>query len=279
MTTHKLTIQDLQLNVSIRGQGSPLLLLNGLGGLIRTFDPLRDELVGYRTITLDVPGVGKSQMPRRPMRLPRHADLIAEMLKQLGIEQVDVFGVSWGGALAQEFALRYPGMVRRLILAATSAGPAMLVKPADILDFFRSGKRVKPGKQEGSSNSLQTLLRFGVVNGMLTANPRTYYHQLAALVGWTSLLRLFRLRQRTLILTGERDTLVRLYNAHILRRAIRRAELYVLQGEGHFFVVTSARRTAEAIGEFLSQQHDDEEPALMIANGMYKPRLQPSERN
>jgi pimeloyl-ACP methyl ester carboxylesterase len=250
MPTQKITVEGLQLNVSIRGQGSPLLLLNGLGGLIRTFDPLRDELVGYRTITLDVPGVGKSQMPRRPMRLPRHADLIAEMLKQLGIEQVDVFGVSWGGALAQEFALRYPGMVRRLILAATSAGPAMLVKPADILDFFRSSKRVKPGKQEGSSNSLQTLLRFGVVNGMLTANPRTYYH-----------------------------TLVRLYNAHILRRAIRRAELYVLQGEGHFFVVTSARRTAEAIGEFLSQQHDDEEPALMIANGMYKPRLQPSERN
>jgi pimeloyl-ACP methyl ester carboxylesterase len=42
-----------------------------------------------------------------------------------------------------------------------------------------------------------------------------------------------------------------LYNAHILRRAIRRAELHVLQGEGHFFVVTSPRRTAEAIREFL----------------------------
>ena len=84
MTTRKLTIKDLQLNVSIRGHGSPLLLLNGLGGLIRTFDPLRNELVGYKTITLDVPGVGKSQMPRWPMRLPRHADLIAEMLKQLG---------------------------------------------------------------------------------------------------------------------------------------------------------------------------------------------------
>jgi pimeloyl-ACP methyl ester carboxylesterase len=273
MTTHNLTIRDLQLNVSIRGQGSPLLLLNGLGGLIRTFDPLRDELADYRTITLDVPGVGKSQMPRWPMRLPRHADLIAEMLKQLGIEQVDVFGVSWGGALAQEFALRYPGMVRRLILAATSAGPAMLVKPADILDFFGRSKSVKSRTQEGSRNSIQTLLRFGVVHGMLTVNPRTYYHQLTALVGWTSLLRLFRLRQRTLILTGERDTLVRLYNAHILRRTIRRAELHVLHGEGHFFVVTSARRTAEAIREFLCRQHGDEEPAPMIANGMFKPRL------
>jgi len=67
--------------------------------------------------------------------------------------------------------------------------------------------------------------------------------------------------------------MVRLYNAHILRRTIRRAELHVLHGEGHFFVVTSARRTAEAIREFLCRQHGDEEPAPMIANGMFKPRL------
>jgi pimeloyl-ACP methyl ester carboxylesterase len=211
MTTHRLTAKGLQVNVSIRGQGSPLLLLNGLGGLIRTFDPLRDELADYTTITLDVPGIGKSQMPRWPLRLPHHAELIAEILKQLGFEQVDVFGVSWGGALAQEFALRYPSMVRRLVLAATSAGPMVLVKPADIVDFFGGSKLPK---ENGSRNSIPTLLRFGVVNGMLSANPRAYFHQLTAIVGWTSLLRLFRLRQPTLILTGERDTLVQPYNAY-----------------------------------------------------------------
>ena len=273
MTTYKLAIEDLQLNVSVRGEGPPLLLLNGLGGLIRSFDLLREELADYTTITLDVPGVGGSQMPRWPLRLPRHADLIAEMLHQLGVDQIDVFGVSWGGALAQEFALRYPSMVRRLILAATSAGPALLVKPADILDFFGRSKNNKLRKREVSRNSMQTLLRFGVGKGMLTANPRTYCHQLAALVGWTSLLRLYRLRQRTLILAGERDTLVRLYNAHILRRTIRRAELFVLPGEGHFFIVTSASRTAEAIREFLCQQHGDEEATLMISNGMFNPHV------
>jgi pimeloyl-ACP methyl ester carboxylesterase len=267
MKTHRLTIGDIQVNVSISGQGSPLLLLNGLGGLIRTFNALRDGLADYTTITLDVPGVGDSQMPRWPMRLPRHADMIAEMLEQLGFDQVDVFGVSWGGALAQEFALRYPSMVRRLILAATSAGPIVLVKPADILDFFGKGKGPTSREKEGSRNSIQALLRFGVVKGMLTANPRTYYHQLSALVGWTSLLRLCRLRQRTLILTGDRDTLVRAYNARILRRTIRRAEVHVLAGEGHFFVVTSAKRTAELIRKFLSQQHDDEETTLISAFG------------
>lgn len=143
MTTHRLIAKGLQLNVSICGQGSPLLLLNGLGGLIRTFDPLRDELDDFMTITPDVPGVGKSQMPRWPIRLPSHADVIAEMLQQLGIDQVDVFGVSWGGALAQEFALRYPSMVRRLILAATSPGPVLLMKPADVMDF---SARVKTPK-------------------------------------------------------------------------------------------------------------------------------------
>ena len=65
---------------------------------------------------------------------------------------------------------------------------------------------------------------------------------------------------------------MRLYNAHILRRSIRRAELHVLQGEGHFFVVTSAKRTAELIREFLCQQHGDED-TWMIANGMFKSRL------
>lgn len=274
MATHMLIAKGLQLNVSICGEGSPLLLLNGLGGLIRTFNPLRDELEDFTTITLDVPGVGKSQMPRWPIRLPRHADVIAEMLQQLGIDQVDVFGVSWGGALAQEFAIRYPSMVRRLILAATSPGPVLLMKPADVMDFFRKSKNAKMPKQERSGNSIQTLLRFGVMKGMLSVNPRTYYFQLAALIGWTSLLRLSRLPQRTLVLTGDRDPLIQAYNAHILRRTIRRSELRILKGEGHFFVVTSARRTAVLIREFLSRQYEDEEIAPRVANRNAKASLE-----
>ena len=109
-----LNVGAMQLNVSNRGQGSPQLLLNGQRDLIRTFDPLRDERVDYRTITLD----GGNRPGRK-------------------------FGVSWSGALAQEFALRYQGMVRRLILAATSASPAMLVKPADISHFFSRSKSAK----------------------------------------------------------------------------------------------------------------------------------------
>lgn len=108
--------------------------------------------------------------------------------------------------------------------------------------------------------------RFGVARGMLSVNPRTYYHQLAALAGWTSLLRLSRLRAHTLILVGDRDTLVQPYNAHILRRSIPQAELRVLKGEGHFFVVTSARRTAELMLGFLGRHQEEEQDASLSAS-------------
>jgi pimeloyl-ACP methyl ester carboxylesterase len=112
------------------------------------------------------------------------------------------------------------------------------------------------------------------MKGMLSVNPRTYYFQLAALIGWTSLLRLSRLPQRTLVLTGDRDPLIQAYNAHILRRTIRRSELRILKGEGHFFVVTSARRTAVLIREFLCRHYDDEEKAPRIANRNAKASLE-----
>lgn len=248
-------VHGLRLHVSIRGNGPPLLLINGLGGLIRSFDPLRAELRDYQTITFDVPGIGKSQRPESPLRLPKHADIIAELLNLLGIQRADVFGVSWGGALAQEFALRHPGRVRRLILAATSAGPVLLMQPAGVLAFIGPGRKtsqsvgaaqVGPGR-----NSLRGLLRAGSVRRMLSLSTGSYYHQLRAVLGWTSLTRLWRLRMPTLILVGEEDPVTCPYNARILHRAIRGSVLEVLQGEGHFFIVTSPAETAELIRQFL----------------------------
>lgn len=248
-------VKGLRVHVSVQGEGPPLLLINGLGGLIRSFDPLRAQLQDYCTITLDVPGIGKSQRPESPLRLPKHADIIAELLDRLGIQRVDLFGVSWGGALAQEFALRHPDRVRRLILAATSAGPVLLMQPVGVLAFIGPGRKtsesvgaaqVGPGR-----NSLRGLLRAGSVRRMLSLSTGAYYHQLRAVLGWTSLTRLWRLRMPTLILVGEEDPVTCPYNARILHRAIRGSTLEVLPGEGHFFIVTSPGETAEAIRGFL----------------------------
>src|SRR5215813_12070012 len=76
----------------------PLLLFNGIGANIELLEPFLDALDGPGAIIFDVPGVGGSPAPVLPYRPSTLAWLSARLLDQLGYQQVDVLGVSWGGA-------------------------------------------------------------------------------------------------------------------------------------------------------------------------------------
>src|SRR5215468_10762581 len=117
------------LRVGIRsGQHAhpPLLLFNGLGANIELVEPFLDALDEPEAIIFDVPGVGGSPAPRLPYRPSMLARLSARLLDQLGHQQVDVLGLSWGGVLAQQFAFQQGKRCRRLVLAATSLGHLMV---------------------------------------------------------------------------------------------------------------------------------------------------------
>jgi len=128
-------VGGLQLRVSVRpatafaapgstGSGRlPLLLCNGIGAPIEMWSPFRDPL-GRPTIAFDAPGVGESSVPLCPPTIAGVARLVLGVLDHLGVPTVDVLGVSWGGALAQEVAYRGGERVRRLVLCATMAGGA-----------------------------------------------------------------------------------------------------------------------------------------------------------
>src|SRR5690606_14569768 len=111
---------------------TPLLVFNGIGANLELVFPFVRALDPELTvIAFDVPGVGGSSTPARPYRFRGLAHLAARMLDYLDFGQVSAIGVSWGGALAQQFAHDYPERCRKLILAATSAGAGMLPgKPA-----------------------------------------------------------------------------------------------------------------------------------------------------
>ena len=104
----------------------PLLLFNGIGANIELVGPFLEALDGLEAIIFDVPGVGGSPAPRLPYRPWHLARLSARLLDQLGYGHVDVLGVSWGGAIAQQFAFQQAKRCRRLILAATSPGHLMV---------------------------------------------------------------------------------------------------------------------------------------------------------
>src|SRR5579863_6832616 len=115
--TRTITVRGQRLRVAIRkgdGTRTPLLLLNGIGVNLEVLQPFVNTLdPAIEVIRFDVPGVGGSPAPIIPYRFPVLAWLVSKMLDQLGYKQVDVLGVSWGGALAQQFAVQNPRRCRR----------------------------------------------------------------------------------------------------------------------------------------------------------------------
>src|SRR5262245_54643090 len=104
----------------------PLLIFNGIGANIELVEPFLDAFQGPEVLVFDMPGVGGSPAPRLPYRPSTMARLTARLLDQLGHAQVDVLGVSWGGAPAQQFAFQQARRCFRLVLAATSPGHLMI---------------------------------------------------------------------------------------------------------------------------------------------------------
>jgi pimeloyl-ACP methyl ester carboxylesterase len=81
------------------------LLFNGIGAPLELLQPFVDEVdPAVEVIRFDVPGVGRSPLPTLPYRLRQLSRLIDQTLDDLGYEQVDALGLSWGGALATQFA-------------------------------------------------------------------------------------------------------------------------------------------------------------------------------
>src|SRR5437660_10655242 len=118
--TRTIIVDGQRLRVAIRsgnGTRTPLLLVNGIGVNFEVLQQFVDALdPAIEVIRFDVPGTGGSPAPLIPYRFSSHARLVRKMLDQLGYQQVDVLGVSWGGALAQQSAVQYRARCRRLIL-------------------------------------------------------------------------------------------------------------------------------------------------------------------
>jgi poly(3-hydroxyalkanoate) depolymerase len=236
----------------------PLLLFNGIGANIELVEPFLDVLDGPEAIVFDVPGVGGSPAPWRPYRPSTLALLSARLLDQLHYAQVDVLGVSWGGALAQQFALQQAKRCRRLVLAATSPGHLMVPGKLTALLRMATPRRYKDpdymrrfaGEIYGGALRDAPELARAHLRHVRWSSDYGYYLQLAAGFGWSSLPWLRFLAQPTLVMAGTDDPLVPVANGHILARLIPDARLVTID-DGHLFLLTSAGESARIISEFL----------------------------
>lgn len=181
--------------------------------------------------------------------------MAARILGDMGFDEADVMGVIWGGMLAQEFAYRHPAIVNRLVLAATSAGfPIIPGRLSSIIKMGTSHRYTRPGSIDtylhslygGSTSGLE-----GYASRIRPPSPRGYLHQLLAVAGWTSVRKLTRVTASTLVLMGGEDRLVPAANGYILKFLLQNAELDILTGAGHLFVLTHLGEVARKIEAFL----------------------------
>jgi len=260
--TEMLTVDGQRVRIAARqGDGTrpPLLLMNGLGVSLEIWQPFVNELrPGTGVICFDVPGVGQSPPPARPYRMCRMASLVGSLLDLLDVPRVDVLGVSWGGALAQQFAFQGRRRCRRLILVSTSIGLGIPGRPSVVREMLTGRRfydaehahRVWPRIYGGKAR-----LDEGGIPVIFQTRPdrRGLLYQKLAVVGWTSLPFAPLIRQPTLILMGDEDPIIPPVNGRLTRAVLRKSELHIFH-DGHLGIVTSADEIAPVVEKFLDRE-------------------------
>jgi poly(3-hydroxyalkanoate) depolymerase len=239
----------------------PVLFFNGIGANIEAVAPLAEALDDRGFVMFDMPGVGGSPEPTVPYNPFTMGWSTARLLDQLGLEQVDVMGVSWGGAMAQHFALQHGSRVRRLILCATTAGmlmvpgsPAALSKMADPRRYVDAAFMEKHFATLYGDALGKTAGKNSHIGRLKPPSRRGYLYQLIAMLGWTSAPALPFLRKPTLIMMGDEDAIVPLVNGRFLHALIPGSELEVFEGGGHLFLLSHREQSVASIREFLDRE-------------------------
>ncbi len=245
----------------------PVLFFNGIGANIEAVSPLADALDERPFIMFDMPGVGKSPDPVVPYNPFTISWTAAKLLDKLGVDDVDVMGISWGGGIAQHFAMQHAARVRRVVLIATSAGMLMMPGSPKALTKMANPRRyIDP---EFMMKNFETLYGEGLgksqgkgghMSRLKPPSPRGYMYQLMCMLGWTSAPALpFLLKQDTLILMGDDDAIVPLANGKFLDALIPNSELRVMKGGGHLFLLSHKDECTAAMREFLGRAEVDED--------------------
>jgi len=228
------------------GSGFPLLMINGLGSdHLEWLHQLPAFEARFRGIVFDNRGTGRSGVLQGPYTTAEMADDAAALLRFLGVARAHVLGVSLGGMIAQEVALRHPDLVEGLVLGCTGPGGELSVRPSpEAMAAFSLAKG------EDREAELRRMLPFLYTDACIRERPgeiegfvrrrldhptpqEGYLAQLSAAVTHDASPRLERIRARTLVITGDADRLVNWENSLCLAGRIPGAKLVVLPGAPH----------------------------------------------
>lgn len=262
----KVRVGDVELYYMEAGTGEPLVLIMGFGGDHLAWGlqvPAFAER--YRVIALDNRGVGQSSAPDVPYTTAMMADDTAGLLDALAIEHAHILGVSMGGMIAQELALRHPRRVRTLQLHATYARADRYVLA--LLDAIRE-IRLGLGREKAlramalwlfepaSYVERPEFVEFFLQNALTNPYPQTdvgFLRQADAVRAHDALERVAQIRRPTLVTVATNDILVPPHFSRELAARISGVELHVLPRGGHGYFWEHADDFNRLCLEFLAK--------------------------
>ena len=244
------------------GSGPPLLLIMGLGYSHEMWHRTAPELSKqFRTILFDNRGVGRSDIPPGPYSIATMAADAAAVLDAAQIERADVFGISMGGMIAQEFALQYPQRVGKLILGCTACGGPQAVRAeaeVNAVLLNRGNMPMEDAIQAGvpfvydSHTSRELVEEDLAIRRRTFPEPRAYTAQLQGILAWTSYDRLANIHAPTLVIHGATDRLVPPGNGKLIAETIPEAKFVLIDNASHIFTTDQAERALSEVTSFLN---------------------------
>ena len=241
--------QDLY--YELHGEGPPLVLVMGIGydSSLWTLAQVPVLSTQFQVILVDNRDAGRSSKARHPYTIADMADDLAGLLDALGIQRTHLLGLSMGGMIALEFALRHGDRLDRLVLTGTGAAPARsAVDPIQIWSWVKANDptgEVFGGQQFVSLFSTAFLRNHDAVRDtaeLLASNPypmspEAYGRQADAYRQFDALDRLAAITAPTLVVVGEQDLLTPPWIAREVAEAIPGARFEVIRGDGSSHLV------------------------------------------
>lgn len=250
-------------------QRPPLLLVMGLGLSSDGWDALPEKLAArFHVVIYDNRNTGESDRTRKPFSMATLANDAVAVLDAAGLLRAHVFGISMGGMIAQELALRHPQRLKRLALGCTfdswlgskKGHPSVARDLVSIVlsspgkaDPQRLGRVLVSKEFMESAGAKEAFVRWRA-NADKGRAAKGALLQLLAVVGHTTRRRLGRIEAPTLVISGDADRIVPVENARRLAEAIPHARLVLLKGAGHVFPLEREAETVGALEEhFLAE--------------------------
>jgi 3-oxoadipate enol-lactonase len=248
----QITVGDIDINYEIKGSGKPLLMIMGLSFSLRDWGKKFTELLAkhYQLILFDNRDAGLTSPSPRPYSIVDMAEDAAGLLDALNIPKAHVFGVSMGGAIAQQFALKYPDRLDKLMLGCTMAG-GKCSQMGDIGGVMSGQIEKLLFTPTFIQTHSEELTEFFTETTPFYSKGDALHRQLQAFATHDTCDRLTNIRATTLIITGDKDIAIPRSNSDLLATKIPNAKLEVIADAAHGFAYSHADTTADLTRLFL----------------------------